>query len=292
MYLVVGAGFLGTYLIKYLSAHTREKIAAAVRDPAAAIPYPRTEYVRCDITNPADVESLASYCAGEALTVFYFAALHNVDYLFEHAEEGRRVNIEALSRFLDTVPGIEKFFFASTDCVYGENAPGSPKFKETDPCRPINLYGEQKLEAENIVRAHGFTAVRFSYMMGPSLLEKRHFYDRLAEKLTAGQSVEMIDGMVRSALSYETAASLLARLSDVPAALLPDTVNLCSDGEYSKYDLGLRIAAACGASETLVRRLPEADAAAFFKDRRASRLVMDNLRLKTLLHIARIPLEV
>lgn len=291
MYLIVGAGFLGTYLIKNLSAHTDGPILAAVRDPAAAAPFPHTEYLRCDVTDPADIELLAERCGGEPLTVFYFAACHNVDHLYEHPEEGRNVNIGALAHFLDAVPGLDKFFFASTDCVYGENAPGSRKFRETDPCEPINEYGRQKLEAENIVHAHGFTAVRFSYMMGPSLLSKRHFYDTLAAKLTAGQPVEMLDGMVRSALSYETAAELLERLSALPAEHLPETVNLCSDGAYSKYELGLKIAAACGADPALVRRLPEEAGRSFFKDRRASRLVMDNTRLKALLGLAGIGFE-
>lgn len=291
MYLIVGAGFLGTYLIRYLSAYTEAPILAAVRDPAAAVPFPHTEYIRCDITNGEDVCRLSEACGGEKLTVFYFAACHNVDYLFQHALSAREVNIGALSRFLDAVPNMEKLFFASTDCVYGENAPGSGPFKETDFCSPINEYGRQKLEAEDIVRGRGFTAVRFAYMLGPSLLPKRHFYDVIAEKLTAGERVDMIDGMVRSALSYETAASLLARLSFLPADRLPDTVNLCSDGEYTKYELGKRIARRVGTPEALVRPIPESEAN-FFKDRRASRLVMDNTRLKTLLGISEIRLEV
>ncbi len=292
MYLIVGAGFLGAYLIRYLSAHTEAPIVAAVRDPAAALPFPGVRCVRCDVTKAAQVRRLAEACGGEPLTVFYFAACHNVDYLYLHAEEGRRTNLDALSRFLDTVPGIEKFFFASTDCVYGENPPDIAAFRETDPCRPVNEYGRQKLAAEAIVHAHGFTAVRFSYMLGPSLLPKRHFYDTIYEKLSRGEPVEMIDGMVRSALSYETAASLLGRLASLPAARLPDTVNLCSGGEYSKYDLGLQIAAKAGAPAALVHKITEAEAAPFFKDRRASRSVMDNTRLKTLLGVNEIHLEV
>ena len=291
MYLIVGAGFLGTYLIRYLSTHTEDHILAAVREPATAASFSRTEYIRCDITNGEDVRRLADVCGGKKLTVFYFAACHNPDFLYEHPEYARRVNIEALFRFMAAVPGIEKLFFASTDCVYGENAPGSAPFKETDHCCPINEYGRQKLEAEEIVRAHGFTAVRFSYMLGPSLLKKRHFYDNIAEKLLAGEPVDMIDGMVRSALSYETAAELLARLTLLPPEALPDTVNLCSDGAYSKYELGLRIAQRVGASRTLVRPISESEVT-FFKDRRASCLVMDNTRLKKLLDLGEIRLEV
>ncbi len=291
MILVVGAGFLGAYLIKRLVSDRCGPILAVVRDPASVVSFPGVRYVPCNVTDPADVRRLAAECRGKKLTVFWFAACHNVDYLYGHPAQGREVNIDALSRFLDTVTEPEKFFFASTDCVYGENAPGSPKFRETDVCVPINEYGRQKLAAEDIVRAHGFTAVRFSYMMGPSLLKKRHFYDTLASKLSAGEPVEMLEGMVRSALSYQTAAELLARLAALPASALPDTVNLCSDGEYSKYELGLKIAERCGAEPELVRPLPESAGSAFFKDRRASRLVMDNARLKGLLGLASVGFE-
>ncbi len=291
MYMIVGTGFLGSYLIEYISSHSRDKIVATLHRPTAVGPFPKADYVCCNVTETADVQRLAAAYGGEPLTVFYFAACHNVDHLFEHPAEGYAVNVEALSRFLDTVPGIEKFFFASTDCVYGENAPGSPKFKETDACVPINEYGRQKLAAEALVRAHGYTSVRFSYMMGPSLLPKRHFYDLLAERLAAGHPVEMLDGMVRSALSYRTAAELLARLSALPVSALPASVNLCSDGEYSKYELGLKIAEHCGADAALVCPLPEAAGNGFFKDRRASRLVMDNTRLKGLLGLASVGFE-
>lgn len=292
MYLIIGAGFLGAYLLQYLSTYTDAPILATARDLYDTLPLERTQYVKCDVTDSADVQHLAALCKGNKLTVFYFAAFHNVDALYEHPAQARAVNIDALERFLDTVPGIEKFFFASTDCVYGENAPGAAKFKETDVCRPINVYGEQKLQAETIVHAHGFTVVRFAYMLGPSLLKKRHFYDVVADKLSSGEPVEMIDGMVRSALSYETAASLLARLSFLSAETLPDTVNLCSDGEFTKYDLGLRIAQRIGAPTSLARKISENDAERFFRDRRASRSVMDNTKLKSLLGLKRINLEV
>ncbi|MBQ7639233.1 MAG: sugar nucleotide-binding protein [Clostridia bacterium] len=292
MILVVGAGFLGTYLLKYLSRQSGEPALAAVRDPAAHPQIERTEYIKCDIREKEDVAALYERCAGQKLTVFYFAALHNVDYLYEHPGEGRAVNIDALSRFLDVFPNIEKLFFASTDCVYGENPPDIVKFKETDATVPVNEYGKQKLEAEKIVLKRGFTAVRFSYMLGPSPLQKRHFYDNISEKLLSGKSVEMINGMVRSALSYETAAMLLAKLSRLPAADVSGIINLCSDGEYTKYDLGLLIARTLGVSPDLVCGISEEQAKGFFKDRRASRSVMDNSKLKSLLGIDAVPLEV
>ena len=290
MYLIVGAGFLGAYVIKELQAASAGAVLAVGRAPALSLP--GADYVQCDVTDPVQVRSLAQRLAGERLTVFWFAAMHDVDALYADPARGKKVNLEALQTFLRYFPEIEKFFFSSTDCVYGENPPGCAKLKETDPAVPINEYGRQKLAAEEIVRAAGFTAVRFSYMLGPSLLPKRHFYDRLCEKLTKGEPVEMIDGMVRSALSYQKAASLLVALSGLPTCRLPQTVNLCGDAALTKYRLGQMAAARCGASQALVVPIPEAEGQKFFRDRRASRLVMDNGLLKSLLGLTAIDPEV
>lgn len=291
MILVVGAGFLGTYLLKYLSDNTDFSLLAAVREPKEHPPFSRTEYIKCDIREPKDVAALARRCNGEKLTVFYFAALHNVDYLYEHPHEGRKINIDALSFFLNTVPNIEKFFFASTDCVYGENANSAKKFTECDMAAPVNEYGRQKLEAEKIVSSFGFTSVRFAYMLGASMLPKRHFYDKICKSLSCGETVEMIDGMVRSAIFYENAARLLAMLSFLPTEKLPGTVNLCSDNEYSKYELGLYIAKKHGLSAELIKKISEKQAESFFAEKRAQRAAMDNSLLKELLHIEKIGLE-
>ena len=290
MFLIVGAGFAGSYLIRRLNAAGRGPVLATVHSSSGLPGVGGAEYMVCDVTSDADVRALSARCGGEPLTVFYFAACHNVDHLYRHPLEAREVNIGGLARFLDTVPGIEKLFFASTDCVHGESAPGAPPLKETDPTLPVNEYGRQKLAAEALVRERGFTAVRFAYMLGPSLTGKPHFYDKICSALRAGEPVEMIDGMVRSALTYETAASLLGALSALPARDLPDTVNLCSDGAYTKYELGLAVARSIGAPEALVRPLPEAEGQKFFLDRRAKRTVMDNTRLKRLLGIGSVGL--
>ncbi|MCH5198704.1 MAG: NAD(P)-dependent oxidoreductase [Oscillospiraceae bacterium] len=291
MILVAGAGFLGSYLIKYLSENTDENILAVSRNISSLPVFPKTRYFECDMGNQSDVSALAERCGGEKLTVFYLAAMHSVDRLFLHPDEGRKINIDALSAFLKTVPDIEKLFFASTDCVYGENPPGTGKFMETDRALPINEYGRQKLEAEKIVRSYGYTSVRFAYMLGKSLISRPHFYDNIAQSLSRSEPVYMIDGMVRSSLSYKTAAELLAKLSFLPAGELPSTVNLCSDGEYSKYDLGLYIARGLGFSSELIKKISEKEAESFFKEKRASRIVMDNSLLKTLLGIESIALE-
>jgi nucleoside-diphosphate-sugar epimerase len=107
---------------------------------------------------------------------------------------------------------VKKLFFASTDCVYGENGE-IPLLKESSPLKPVNVYGQQKMEAENIVLSKGFTVTRLPFMFGPSMSSKNSFYDNLCKRLKNGEEIEMIDGMLRSALKYSETAELLVKLS-------------------------------------------------------------------------------
>ena len=291
MILIVGCGFLGSALLRELVGKTDEKILVTVRDPLRTPAGTGFESVVCDVGKAEALSALAARCAGEPLTVFYLAACHNVDHVYRDPAAARRINVDALGRFLETVPEIRRLFFASTDCVYGENTPALPVFCEGDPLRPVNVYGAQKAEAEALVRAHGFTNARFGYLFGPSLTGRPHFYDTLCEKLRAGEPVEMIDGMRRSVLAYRTAASLLLRLAALPRKVLPAEVNVCSDRRLTKYETALELARRLGIEQPRIVRLSEAEGKKFFADARASCAVMDNGRLKRLLDLREIPWE-
>ena len=278
MILIVGCGFLGSYLLKYASEKTNEKILATVRNLNTVKPDNTIEYVKCDVTNKKDLILLSDKCKNEPLTVFYFAACHNVDYVYEYPEEARKINIEALNTFLETIPNIKKFFFASTDCVYGEGKNNKFKFTENSALQPVNEYGRQKAEAEQLVLSKGFTVLRLPFMLGPSLTSKAHFYDKVHLNLLNRETVEMIDGMERSVLSYMQTAQLIYSLSTLGS--VPEIINICADEELSKYEIGLIIAKKLTVSTDLVKSISEDQGKRFFKDTRASFTAMDNTLLK------------
>ena len=291
MIVVIGSGFLGSYVLRYASAHTEEKRIGTVRAHGNIPRIDGVEWVECDVTRQEDLHRLSQRCAGEKLNVFYFAACHNIDFVLEHPQEALKINVDALRDVLDALPNIEKLFFASTDCVYGENDAQHPTFSEDAPCAPKNVYGQQKALAEQIVHEHGFTVTRLPYMFGPSLTQKPHFFDTASEALRSGKPIRMIDGLYRSALSYETAAQILFALSRLPADALPQTVNVCGDCGYSKYELGCLFAQKADAPLSLVEKISEEQGKAFFKDYRAHSAVMDNTRLKRVLGCSSIQVE-
>lgn len=282
MILIVGTGFLGSWIASR-AAVSSETVVAAVRNENVAVPLPGVRYVRCDVTSEADVKALREFCRCENLKVFYLAACHNVDYVYEHPDEARKVNIDALRCFLDVFEDVDRLIFSSTDCVYGENPPDIPAFSEDSPKNPVNVYGEQKLEAEELVRSHGFTAARLSFLLGPSLIGKPHFYDKMISDLCHGRDIEMIDGFTRSAISYNTASTLLLALSKLPRDSLPFAVNVCGDDALTKYETAVIAARQAGLPTEHIKKISEAESRIFFKDKRASRSVMDNSLLKSIL---------
>ena len=167
MIIIVGCGFLGQYVLKEIISNTNQKIVCTYHSDKPALKFETPDNVifkKCDVTYEKDLAQLNALCPGEEKTIFYFAASQNLDFVFKNSVEARSVNIEGLNNFFKTVKGIKSFFFASTDCVYGESKPRQAPFKETDKCEPINEYGRQKLEAESIVLKNGFSVFRFSLL--------------------------------------------------------------------------------------------------------------------------------
>lgn len=283
MVLIVGCGFLGQYILKELLQKTDETILCTYHTEKPKLKFnidKRVHFVKCDVTSEADLRVLSTLCGGEELTVFYFAAFHNIDAVYRHPNEAKKVNVDALKNFCATVKNMDALYFASTDCVYGESKPEHELFKETDKCNPINEYGRQKLEAESIVLKAGFNIFRFSLLYGASLSEKQNFYDKTFLDLKRGESVEMIDGLARNAITYKKAAEIIVKLV-LEREDFPQTMNIAGDKILTKYELGLRIAADVGAAPELIKPISEAEGQKFFTDKRASVIALDNALLNS-----------
>ena len=285
MYLIIGCGFLGQYVLKELLSKTQDKIICTYCTAPPRLCFEtgkNVSFTRCDVTSKADLSALREKCNERSLSVFYFAAYHNIDAVFRNPEAAHRVNVEGLRTFLEVFNCVEALYYASTDCVYGESKEAECFFCETDDCVPINEYGKQKLEAEQLVIERGFHVLRFSLLFGPSLSAKKTFYDSISEALRNGENVEMIDGLARNAIPYEKAAELTVRLalSKVP---VPCVLNVCGDSLLTKYALGCKIAEAAGVTSALVKKISATEGRKFFVDKRASTIRLDNALLKEIL---------
>jgi len=162
-------------------------------------------------------------------------------------DEYRRTNVEATRRLLDATRPDARFVFSSTIDVYGPTPPGALATEETVP-QPRSLYGETKLEAEQIVLRHpGGVVLRLAAVYGPRMKAN---YARLVRALSRHRYVPVGPSRNVRTLVFEEDAGDAAWIVATAEALPSRLYNL-TDGQT--HTLREIVAAICAA---LDRRPP------------------------------------
>src|SRR3989338_10764288 len=154
-----GAGFIGSYLIKFwlkndpgLSVVNLDKLTYCgdLSRLAGLESHPRYEFIHGDVCNPALVEKALARCDA----VIHLAAETHVDRslleaktFFDTNSYGTYVLLEAARR-----KHIRKFLYVSTDEVYGSRPTGF--LTEKDSLHPTSPYSVSKTAADLMVLAH------------------------------------------------------------------------------------------------------------------------------------------
>jgi len=164
---VGGAGYIGSHCVRQLQEAGHEPVVldnlvfghrAAVE---AEVPFYDSDL--------GDTEAVAKILRDEGIElVMHFAAFA---YVGESVTEPRKYyenNFVGTLRLLEAMLdcGVTKFVFSSTCATYGE--PESLPIVETLPQRPINPYGQTKLDVENCLKA-------FAHAYGLSFAAFRYF---------------------------------------------------------------------------------------------------------------------
>lgn len=292
MYLIVGGnGYLGRYCVKNVLERTDEAVTATyAHGDGPTFSHPRLTWARFDVRDPQAAAALNERLE-EGAKAIYLAAYHHPDKVEENPRLAWDINITALAGTLNALTRLSCLYYASTDTVYGEGS-RDRRFLETDPCAPVNAYGRQKALAEQITLAAGYNVVRFPFLFGPSLVEGRpHFFDVIRADLERGKPVEMFADSYRSTLSFDQASRYLVELVERWGACPERVVNIASDGPMSKCEAALALAERYRLDGSLVRPISVRNNNAIFKARRAESAVLDNARLKKLLNLDEIRLE-
>lgn len=140
--MVIGAsGFVGQYL---LAALPRESsVGTYCTEPFQG-------GVLLDLRDPNSIESTLKRERPD--WIFVPASWTHVDGCEENPERCEAINVGGIRALCEAVdPDFGKMIYFSTDYVFdGEDGP----YSEDAECRPVNVYGQSKLRAEQIVRAH------------------------------------------------------------------------------------------------------------------------------------------
>ena len=293
MYIIIGAsGYLGRYCIKNVLENTNEKIIATYSEKESPVyENDRLEWQYLDVCDVTALQKLAEN-VDENTKIIYLAAFHHPDKVEEFPELAWKSNIIALANAVNLFGKARCLYYSSTDTVYGEGSKDR-KFIETDKYAPVNLYGKHKALAEKICLTKGFNIVRFPFIFGPSLVEGRpHFFDNIKADLEAGKVVEMFSDSYRSTLSFNQCAYYLISLIEKFGSCPEKIVNIAGDDVMSKFDAAIVLANKYGLDKGLIKPVSVTQNTGIFKAKRAASGTLDNSKLKTLLNIKEIHLEV
>lgn len=284
MICIVGAdGFFGSYMQQHI-------LSSGVTQPVLCLNHASSTNIfssdfinlQFDLHDTDSVLRAADALSGHSdIRILFLACVHNPDIIKKDPLKAEYINTVCYEKFLNAIKGadVRRLIYASSDTVYGESQQGHI-FTENDVPAPINIYGRQKLMAEEITHRHGFSAARYSYMYGNSLTDrKKHFFDEICSSLRSGKDVRMLTDWVRHSLSYSDAAEITYRM------LLSDddvkTVNICADAPESKFELGLKAAEYTGADPSLVIPCTSSELG-IFTEKRANEIFMSNTLAKKL----------
>ena len=248
-----GFGLVGSQTVRRLVADGHDVVATdlgtdAQRTAAAALPA-GAQARWADLTDPGEVKRLV---ADMSPTVIVHLAALIIPAIYRHPELGRRVNVDAtvaLLRAAESRPHCPRFVQASSNAVYGARNPHRHQglLRADSPCKPSDLYGAHKAEAEEhvvssdlewvILRLGGVISVEPGAM--PFTGDALFF-----------ESALPIDGRLHTVDVRDVAAAFAAAATaDVAGEIL--LIGGDESHLHRQKDIGLALAAARGLSDVL-----------------------------------------
>ena len=209
--------------------------------------------IQTNLTNFKELKRLFKEIRPDA--VIHTAAAAFSNYCQENPSESKHINIEASVNLAGLCADREvPFVFTSTDCVFNGM---DPPYKEEDPASPLNIYGEQKVLAEEgVLRTYPSAAVcRMPLMFGDPGPSASCFFQTMKEALREGRELKLFTDEFRTPISATTAARGLLLAMEKTNGL----IHLGGSERISRYNFGLMMMDVLGIPEARLVRCLQKD---------------------------------
>jgi len=237
LFLTGASGLLGSQ-VAHVAARRGHQVVAVVGTWTGPIPGAgRIEML--DLTDRAAVQKAVLELFPDA--IINTAAISESPVCDAQPEESQKINVElpanlaALAHHLGA-----RFIHLSSEQVFdGTDAP----YQVQDPTAPVNLYGRQKVEAEQRVSGNApetSAIVRLPLLSGNSLRGTRSVHERLFTAWAEGRSARLFSDEIRQPCSAENAAEVLVEL--IERQDVRGIAHWAGAAPLSRFEIGHRIA--------------------------------------------------
>jgi dTDP-4-dehydrorhamnose reductase len=227
--LITGAsGFLGWHLCQI--AKQEWEVYGTYFSHTLEIP--GIKMLKVDLVDFQELKQI--FDAVQPAAVIHTAAISQPNFCQTHPDESHAINVTASCNIAGLCADSSiSCAFTSTDLVFdGLNAP----YRETDPVCPVNIYGEQKVMAEEgMLKRYPMTAIcRMPLMFGKETPTATSFIQPFIQTLKQGKELNLFIDEFRTPVSGKTAAKgLLLALEKVNGL-----IHLGGKEIISRYDFG------------------------------------------------------
>jgi len=221
-----GVGFIGWALTAWLSEHGHD-VTYTVHENDIERDF--ATKIEMDITD--SVPTVEKIEALSPDVVLHTAALSDADLCENNPSLAREVNVEGTENVITGATAAESFvvFFSSSFVFDG----GSDIHRESDPVSPINVYGQTKATAEDIVSAADIQSAVLRIDQPYALTELSHHYSMVSwilEKLKKDEEVEVFSDWYNNPIlltdvCLAVQALLSTRETGIYHAVGPDYIN-------------------------------------------------------------------
>jgi dTDP-4-dehydrorhamnose reductase len=278
---VTGAGgLLGGRLAALLHERGLEVVAAHRQ----GVPPDGLRKVAADLADAASVARLLDETRPQA--VVHAAVLGRADLCAARPDEAELVNARLPGFVAEACrERVLPLVALSTDLVFDGRR---PYVGESDPARPLSVYGSTKRSGEQAVRAAWPRAAgaRVALVLGRGHGPRATSSESVLRALRAGRSTTLYADEYRTPVDPESVADAVARILERNAEGL---YHLGGPERLSRFELGRRVARAFGLSEDGL--VPGAQAEHSGPDRRAPDVSLDSSRARRELGWAPRPLD-
>ena len=249
--LLTGAsGMLGSVLIRHFLAPTRRSQFTVFATSRSPLHNGEVQHRSFDL---AEKSYLSLFEWSKPDVIIHCAALTQIDQCEKDHALARAINVDSVTKFIHAIEDsshASKLFFISSDAVKAE---GQPMADESCETRPLNFYGQTKLQAELEIETSSIqaTAIRTTIVGSKKAQSQSGFADWIVESVQAKKPVSLFEDVFFTPISCARLASHLQALFQ--GSNLPKVLNISGGESVSKFEFGKTLVESLGMNTDFIK---------------------------------------